>query len=69
MIIGVPKEVKDHEYRVSVTPDGVQALRHAGHEVLVEPSAGVGSGYADEQYRQAGAKIALPRRPCSRTPR
>ena len=39
MIIGVPKEVKDHEYRVSVTPDGVQALRHAGHEVLVEPSA------------------------------
>ena len=58
MIIGVPKEVKDHEYRVSVTPDGVQALRHAGHEVLVEPSAGVGSGYADEQYRQAGAKIA-----------
>ena len=58
MIIGVPKEVKDHEYRVSVTPDGVQALRHAGHEVLVEPSAGVGSGYTDEQYRQAGAKIA-----------
>jgi len=58
MIIGVPKEVKDHEYRVSVTPDGVQALRHAGHEVLVEPSAGVGSGYTDEQFRQAGAKIA-----------
>ena len=58
MIIGVPKEIKDHEYRVSVTPDGVQALRHAGHEVLVEPSAGVGSGYTDEQYRQAGAKIA-----------
>ena len=58
MIIGVPKEVKDHEYRVSVTPDGVQALRHAGHEVLVEPSAGVGSGYTDEQYRQAGARIA-----------
>ncbi len=58
MIIGVPKEVKDHEYRVSVTPDGVQALRHAGHEVLVEPSAGVGSGYTDEQYRQVGAKIA-----------
>jgi len=58
MIIGVPKEVKDHEYRVSVTPDGVQALRHAGHEVLVEPSAGVGSGYTDEQYRQGGARIA-----------
>jgi len=58
MIIGVPKEVKDHEYRVSVTPDGVQALRHAGHEVLVEPSAGVGSGHTDEQYRQGGARIA-----------
>jgi alanine dehydrogenase len=58
MIIGVPKEIKDHEYRVSVTPDGVQALRHAGHEVLVEPSAGAGSGYADDLYRQAGARLA-----------
>jgi alanine dehydrogenase len=58
MIIGVPKEIKDHEYRVSVTPDGAQALRQAGHEVLVEPSAGVGSGYSDEQYRQAGATVA-----------
>ena len=58
MIIGVPKEIKDHEYRVSVTPDGVRALRQAGHEVLVEPSAGVGSGYSDDQYRQAGAKLA-----------
>ena len=58
MIIGVPKEIKDHEYRVSVTPDGVQALRQAGHQVLVEPSAGIGSGYSDEQYRQAGATVA-----------
>jgi alanine dehydrogenase len=58
MIIGVPKEIKDQEYRVSVTPDGVQALRQAGHEVLVEPSAGMGSGYSDDQYRQAGAKLA-----------
>ena len=58
MIIGVPKEIKDHEYRVSVTPDGVQALHHAGHQVLVEPSAGLGSGYSDEQYRQAGATMA-----------
>jgi len=57
MIIGIPKEIKDHEYRVSVTPDGVQALRQAGHDVLVEPSAGVGSGYSDEEYRQAGATI------------
>ena len=58
MIIGVPKEIKDHEYRVSVTPDGVQGLCQAGHEVLVEPSAGVGSGFSDEQYRQAGARLA-----------
>lgn len=58
MIIGVPKEIKDHEYRVSVTPDGVQALRQAGHQVLVEPSAGMGSGYSDDQYRQAGATLA-----------
>jgi alanine dehydrogenase len=57
MVIGVPKEVKDHEYRVSVTPDGARALRQAGHEVVVEPSAGAGSGYADEEYRQAGATI------------
>lgn len=58
MIIGVPKEIKDHEYRVSVTPDGVRALRQAGHDILIEPSAGVGSGYSDEDYRSAGATIA-----------
>ena len=58
MIIGVPKEIKDHEYRVSLTPDGVSALRHAGHEVWVEQAAGQGSGFGDEEYRQAGASIA-----------
>jgi alanine dehydrogenase len=58
MIVGVPKEIKDHEYRVSVTPDGVQALRQAGHDVLIEPSAGIGSGYSDEDYRNAGATLA-----------
>ncbi len=58
MIIGVPKEIKDHEYRVSVTPDGVRALRQAGHVIVIEPSAGVGSGYSDEDYRSAGATIA-----------
>jgi alanine dehydrogenase len=58
MIIGVPKEIKDHEYRVSITPDGAQALCQAGHEVWVEPSAGEGSGYADLEYRHAGASIA-----------
>ncbi|MBU6433800.1 MAG: alanine dehydrogenase, partial [Nitrospirae bacterium] len=58
MVIGVPKEIKDHEYRVSVTPDGVRALRQAGHDVWIEPSAGVGSGYADEDYRGAGVIMA-----------
>ena len=58
MVIGVPKEMKDHEYRVSVTPDGVRALRQAGHEVWIERSAGVGSGYSDEDYGSAGAIIA-----------
>ena len=58
MVIGVPKEIKDHEYRVSVTPDGVRALRQAGHAVWIEPSAGVGSGYSDEDYRSAGATMA-----------
>ena len=58
MVIGVPKEIKDHEYRVSVTPDGVRTLRQAGHEVWIERSAGVGSGYSDEDYRSAGATMA-----------
>jgi alanine dehydrogenase len=57
MVIGVPKEIKDHEYRVSVTPEGVRTLCHAGHEVIVESTAGVGSGYADEEYRKAGATV------------
>ena len=58
MVVGVPKEIKDHEYRVSVTPEGVKMLRQAGHDVWVEPSAGLGSGYSDEDYRNAGAMIA-----------
>ena len=58
MVIGVPKEIKDHEYRVSVTPDGVRMLRQAGHVIWVERSAGVGSGYSDEDYRSAGAAMA-----------
>lgn len=58
MVIGIPKEIKDHEYRVSVTPDGVQMLVRNGHQVSVESSSGVGSGYADSEYAQAGASIA-----------
>ncbi|MDD2769600.1 MAG: alanine dehydrogenase [Methylococcus sp.] len=57
MKIGVPKEIKDLENRVAVTPKGVAALVQAGHEVRVEASAGVGSGFADEEYLVAGALL------------
>jgi len=56
--VGVPKEVKDHEYRVGMIPAGVHALATAGHEVLVQAGAGGGSGIPDEQYQRAGARIA-----------
>jgi len=57
MVIGIPKEIKDHEYRVSLTPDGTAVLCQQGHEVWVEASAGVGSGFSDHEYREAGAII------------
>ena len=57
MIIGVPKEVKDHESRVGVTPAGVKALVEAGHTVLVETQAGALSAMPDDEYQSAGAEI------------
>src|SRR2546428_13067201 len=57
MIIGVPKEIKDHEFRVGLTPDGTRALVKAGHRVLVEAGAGAGSGLDDPAYRAAGAEV------------
>ena len=57
MIIGVPKEVKDHETRVGLVPSGVTALREAGHEVLVQSTAGAGSALTDGEYAEAGATI------------
>jgi alanine dehydrogenase len=57
MQIGVPREVKDHEFRVSVTPAGVREYRARGHQVLVQRSAGEGSGFADPQYAAAGAEL------------
>ena len=59
MIIGIPKEVKDNEYRVALTPGGVESLVQAGHRVLVEQGAGVGSGFSDEEYLRSGA-VLLP---------
>ena len=57
MVIGVPKEIKDHETRVGLVPSGVTALREAGHEVLVEAGAGEGSSLTDREYMQAGADV------------
>ena len=57
-MIGVPKEVKDHESRVGVTPAGVKALVEAGHTVLVETNAGALSAFPDDEYQAAGAEIA-----------
>jgi len=57
MIVGVPKEIKDNEARVGVTPAGVKALTEAGHTVLVETQAGAQSGFLDEEYQHAGAEV------------
>ena len=57
MIVGLPKEIKDNEYRVGLTPAGVRALHDAGHTVVVEKSAGEGSGFEDSLYQRAGATI------------
>ncbi|MCC7292334.1 MAG: alanine dehydrogenase [Phycisphaerales bacterium] len=57
MIVGVPREVKTHEYRVSLTPVGADELVRRGHSVLIERDAGLGSGIANEEYEQVGAKI------------
>jgi len=57
MILGTVKEIRDDEYRVGLTPAGVEVLTQAGHTVLVESGAGVGSGFDDERYRVHGARI------------
>ena len=57
MRIGIPKEVKIEEYRVGMAPAGARDLVRAGHEVIVESGAGDGSGYADDSYCRAGARI------------
>lgn len=58
MLIGLPKEIKNHEYRVALTPASVHELTHAGHQVLVETRAGTGAGFEDAHYIAAGATIA-----------
>ena len=58
MIVGLPKEIKDNEYRVGLTPAGVRALKDAGHDVRVETNAGGGSGFEDSLYERAGMRVA-----------
>lgn len=57
MIIGVPKEIKNNENRVGLTPAGVSALTKAGHKLFVQATAGFGSGFSDEEYKKAGATM------------
>ena len=57
MIIGVPKEIKNNENRVGLTPENVEVLTHAGHQVLVQVDAGEGTGFLPEEYAKAGATI------------
>ena len=57
MLVGVPRELKDHEFRISVTPAGVREYHDRGHHVLVEQAAGEGSGFSDRAYVAAGAEV------------
>jgi alanine dehydrogenase len=57
MIIGVPKEIKNNENRVGLTPGAAAAFLHAGHEIWVETNAGLGVGFTDQDYLNTGARI------------
>jgi len=57
MIIGIPKEIKDNEYRVALIPSGADILVRSGHKVIIQKSAGIGSGFTDEEYKEIGAEI------------
>ncbi|WP_010499011.1 alanine dehydrogenase [Paenibacillus elgii] len=57
MIIGIPKEIKNNENRVALTPGGAAVLREAGHSVIVEAGAGAGSGFSDDEYAKEGAQL------------
>ena len=57
MLIGVPKEIKNLEFRVGLSPSSVRALTEQGHQVIVETGAGMGAGFSDAAYEQAGATL------------
>ena len=58
MLIGVPKEIKTHEYRVGLVPSSARELIHNGHQVLVQTGAGAGIGFDDAAYKAVGCEIA-----------
>ena len=58
MRIGVPKEIKSNENRIGIVPAGVHALVQDGHRVLIEAGAGLGSGIADQEFKDVGAELA-----------
>ena len=57
MIVGIPKEIKNNENRVALTPAGAKELTRRGHTVYVQKNAGINSGFPDSEYESAGAKI------------
>lgn len=57
MLIGIPAEIKDNENRIAMTPGGVQEITRHGHQVMVEADGGIGSGFSDAEYQEAGAEI------------
>ena len=57
MIIGIPKEIKDNEYRVALIPSGAGLFVKAGHKVIIQKSAGIGSGFTDNEYKDIGAEL------------
>src|SRR5664279_3785120 len=57
MIVGIPKEIKNNEYRVSLPPGGARELTRRGHHVVVETNAGAGGGFSDDEYITAGATV------------
>ena len=61
LIVGVPAEIKNHEYRVALTPVGVDELCRAGHQILIQTGAGLGSGISDQDYLKHGANIIATR--------
>jgi len=68
VIVGVPKEIKNNEFRVGMTPGSVREFVHHGHSVVVEKGAGEGSSFTDSEYAAVGPRSSIPLPRCSRRP-